>query len=99
MSPSKRCVVAYATREQQHLWSLTLPAAASVAEALLVARQLASLAGVDEEIAWDTAQVGIFGEPCERSAIPAEGDRIEIYRPLADDPRERRRARSRKPAR
>ena len=96
MSARKHCVVSYALRERQHIWTLELPAQASVAEALEAARQQADLEGVSDEVPWDSAPVGIFGEPCERSVIPVDGDRIEIYRPLAGDPRERRRARSRK---
>jgi len=96
MTAPKHCVVSYATREHQYLWSVELPARASVADALEAARELAGRDGVRQEIPWDTAPVGIFGAPCARDAIPADGDRIELYRPLAGDPRERRRARSRK---
>jgi len=102
VSPRKRCVVSYATRHQQHLWTVELPVQASVAEALEAARQQAACeaaGGVRDEIPWDSAPVGIFGEPCERGDIPGDGDRIEIYRPLAADPRERRRARLRKSSR
>jgi putative ubiquitin-RnfH superfamily antitoxin RatB of RatAB toxin-antitoxin module len=35
----------------------------------------------------------VFGELRARSDSCADGDRIEIYRPLGGDPRERRRAR------
>jgi putative ubiquitin-RnfH superfamily antitoxin RatB of RatAB toxin-antitoxin module len=99
MSRRKRCMVAYATRGRQHLWSVELPVQGSVADALEAARRQAGQEGVADAIAWDTAPVGIYGEPCARSAIPADGDRIEIYRALAGDPRERRRARSRNPSR
>jgi putative ubiquitin-RnfH superfamily antitoxin RatB of RatAB toxin-antitoxin module len=99
MTALKRCLVAYATREHQHLWSVELPASASVADALEAAQRLAALEDLKEEIPWETAAVGIFGEPCARCALPADGDRIEIYRPLAGDPRERRRARVRKSSR
>jgi putative ubiquitin-RnfH superfamily antitoxin RatB of RatAB toxin-antitoxin module len=95
----KRCTVAYATRERQHVWSVELPVEASVADALHAARQLAIVEGVSDEIPWDTAAVGIFGELCSRSGIAREGDRIEIYRPLAADPRERRRTKSKRPPR
>jgi putative ubiquitin-RnfH superfamily antitoxin RatB of RatAB toxin-antitoxin module len=37
--------------------------------------------------------VGIFGEPRARTDVCADGDRIELYRPLRRDPRERRRER------
>jgi uncharacterized protein len=85
----KRCIVAYATPEAQYLWHVELPAAASIADALAAARRQAPQA----EVPWDEAPVGIFGERRARTDVPAEGDRIEIYRPLAHDPREARRAR------
>ena len=90
----KRCVVAYATRGQQRLWTVELPQQATIAEALEVARRIAGepTEGVGE-IPWDTAPVGIFGELRDRASQPADGDRIELYRPLHSDPRERRRER------
>lgn len=100
---SKRCVVAYATRDHQYLWSVDLPAEATVCEAINAARGLAAetrtTRGTREEIEqipWETAPVGIFGEVCDREAVPADGDRIEIYRPLQSDPRERRREKVRR---
>lgn len=86
---TKRCTVAYATPSRQWLWELTLPAEADVGEALRQAREQA--AGVDAP--WD-GDVGIFGELCTRAAIPRDGDRIEIYRPLRSDPKASRRARA-----
>jgi putative ubiquitin-RnfH superfamily antitoxin RatB of RatAB toxin-antitoxin module len=47
-------------------------------------------------VPWDAAPVGIFGEPRERQDVPADGDRIEIYRPLRSDPRQRRREKVRR---
>jgi putative ubiquitin-RnfH superfamily antitoxin RatB of RatAB toxin-antitoxin module len=100
---SKRCVVAYATRDHQYLWTVDLPAQATVAEAISTARGFAAdnrtTRGTREEIdqiQWDTAPVGIFGELCDRRSVPADGDRIEIYRPLRSDPRERRREKVRR---
>jgi putative ubiquitin-RnfH superfamily antitoxin RatB of RatAB toxin-antitoxin module len=84
----KRCVVAYATRERQYLWAVDVPLDATIAEVIEAARQLAD----EPDVPWNMAPVGIFGEPRERSDLPAEGDRIELYRPLANDPRDRRRA-------
>jgi putative ubiquitin-RnfH superfamily antitoxin RatB of RatAB toxin-antitoxin module len=97
----KRCVVAYATRDQQWLWTVDLPLAATVEDAINAARSLAAQnpqaasghAAGAFDVPWATAPVGIFGQPCQRSDTPREGDRIELYRPLASDPRERRRAR------
>src|SRR5690242_6262597 len=86
-SGRKRCVVAYATRERQYLWAVDVPTEATIADVIEAARQLAD----EPDVPWDTAPVGIFGEVRERSFCPAEGDRVEIYRPLQSDPRERRR--------
>ena len=89
-SPGKRCVVAYATRTRQYLWSVELPLQATIADALAAARASADPAAA---IPWDSAPVGIFGEPRARTDSCADGDRIELYRPLRRDPRERRRER------
>jgi uncharacterized protein len=100
---TKRCVVAYATREHQYLWTVDLPESATIAEALDVARGLAATTlttrGTRDEInqvPWDSAPVGIFGEQRDRRDVPDDGDRIEIYRPWRRDPREPLRERVRK---
>jgi hypothetical protein len=94
--------VAYATRDHQYLWTVDLPAEATVAQALVTARGFAANTRTTrwtseevQQIPWDTAPVGIFGELCDRQVVPADGDRIEIYRPLQSDPRDRRRERVR----
>jgi putative ubiquitin-RnfH superfamily antitoxin RatB of RatAB toxin-antitoxin module len=99
-SGRKRCVVAYALRERQHLWTVDLPAQATIADALAAARLIAEASPASEgrsentpDVLWDAAPVGIFGELRDRQDVPADGDRIEIYRPLRSDPRERRRER------
>jgi len=46
-------------------------------------------------IDWEGSEVGVWGVRCGREAIPADGDRVELYRPLPDDPRQRRRLRAR----
>lgn len=89
----KHCLVAYATPERQYLWNVELAADASIADALAAARRaaeagLAQIAGLD----WESGPVGVFGEPRSRTDPCADGDRIEIYRPLRADPRARRRA-------
>jgi hypothetical protein len=90
--PPKRCTVAFALRERQYLWSVELPAGARIADALAAARSQAP-AALAAQVPWDSAPVGVFGELRTRSDSCADGDRIEIYRPLGADPRERRRAR------
>jgi hypothetical protein len=88
--PDKHCVVAYADRAHQYLWPVALPAEATIAAAIDAARRQAP----DVDVPWDSAPVGIFGEPRNRTDLPADGDRIELYRPLHDDPKARRRAQS-----
>ncbi len=90
----KHCLVVYATRGRQYLWPVELDAAASVQDALEAARALAGAEPL--AIAWQEAEVGIFGEPVSRSRIPADGDRVEVYRQLASDPKQARRARARR---
>jgi len=112
----KRCVVAYATRDTQYLWTVDLPIEATIGDAIRAAREQAdspcqpSVPGQASrrppgpndppnqqqgraDVPWDSAPVGIYGEPCERTVQPRDGDRIELYRPLPGDPRDRRRAR------
>ncbi len=86
----KRCTVAFATPDRQWVWQLRLPDDATVADALAEARAQAA----EIDVPWE-ADVGIFGELCERGAVPRDGDRIEIYRPLKLDPKESRRERAR----
>jgi putative ubiquitin-RnfH superfamily antitoxin RatB of RatAB toxin-antitoxin module len=97
---TKRCLVAFATPEREYLWTVTLQAADTIEAALRAARAQAGPAGA--AVPWESAAVGIFGEVRRRSDACAHGDRIEIYRALKRDPRERRRervARERRPRR
>jgi hypothetical protein len=87
--------VAYALPERQFLWTMELPVSATVAEVLQQARILARARGEEREVPWDSDSIGIFGEPCRREDVPADGDRVEIYRALINDPRASRRARVR----
>jgi putative ubiquitin-RnfH superfamily antitoxin RatB of RatAB toxin-antitoxin module len=88
----KQCEVAYGDSARQYLWRVALPAEATIAEAIEAARRQAP----ELDVPWDSAPVGIFGEARSRADLPADGDRIELYRPLRDDPKARRRARARK---
>ena len=92
----KRCGVVYATRARQYPGSGELPLAASIAQALEAARAACPGAAAGAAIPWDGAPLGVFGEPRRRTDQFADGDRIELYRPLHRDPRERRRERVRR---
>jgi putative ubiquitin-RnfH superfamily antitoxin RatB of RatAB toxin-antitoxin module len=75
--------------QRQWQWRVELADSATVGEALELARAAAGA----REVPW-SAPVGIFGVVCERGAVPRDGDRIEIYRPLRADPKESRRERA-----
>jgi uncharacterized protein len=92
-APRKRCLVAYATPARQYLWPIELPAEATIAAALTACRAVVGESADGVLIPWDSAPVGVFGEPRVRTAPFADGDRIELYRPLERDPRVRRRER------
>jgi putative ubiquitin-RnfH superfamily antitoxin RatB of RatAB toxin-antitoxin module len=62
-----------------------LPAGALVRDALLAS-------GLN----LDPSAVGIFGKRVAPDARLADGDRVELYRPLRLDPKERRRERAKK---
>ena len=85
----KRCTVAYALPGRQWLWQVDAPDSATVGELISRARDMAGAM----DVPWD-GPVGVFGALCERSVVPRDGDRIEIYRPLNADPKESRRARA-----
>jgi uncharacterized protein len=91
----KHCTVAFALPGRQFLWQVDLAAQASVGELLEQARRQAAARGEDGQVPWETESIGIFGEPCRREDIPRDGDRVEIYRALINDPRASRRARVR----
>jgi uncharacterized protein len=92
---TKRCIVAFALPARQFLWAVELPSDATVEELLQRARIVARARGEDRDVPWDSEALGIFGEPCRRDAVPADGHRVEIYRALINDPRASRRARVR----
>ena len=93
---SKRVSVVFAQPGRQRLWSLELPDEATVRQALEAAEAQASEAGEGDDVPWRSAGLGIFGEPCGPADIPRDGDRIELYRPLLNDPKERRRQQARR---
>lgn len=91
-----RVSVAIALPDWQVVLPLELAHGATVAEALRAARPLAERAGLPSGagLDWELGAVGIFGLACARSQELREGDRVELYRPLATDPKEARRRRA-----
>jgi putative ubiquitin-RnfH superfamily antitoxin RatB of RatAB toxin-antitoxin module len=84
-----RIEVAYALAQGAIQRSYDLPAAATVGDALKAACADPAFAGID----LDGSPIGVFGAPARREQPLHPGDRVEIYRPLALDPKAARRAR------
>jgi putative ubiquitin-RnfH superfamily antitoxin RatB of RatAB toxin-antitoxin module len=85
--------VAWATPDLQDIVPLTLPVGATLANA--VARSgLLDRHGIDP----GATRVGIHGRLARDDTVLADGDRVEIYRPLVADPKEARRLRARSKA-
>lgn len=80
-----RVEVAYALPEKQYLFALDVPVGTSAEQAI----QLSPL--LQEQPGLVVNQIGIFSRPVSFSTPLREGDRVEVYRPLKADPRERRR--------
>jgi putative ubiquitin-RnfH superfamily antitoxin RatB of RatAB toxin-antitoxin module len=75
-----------------HRLSLSLPAGATVADALR-ASGWRELLGAD---VIDGLRLGVWGRTCDPQAVLRDRDRIELYRPLQVDPKEARRQRYRR---
>jgi hypothetical protein len=84
--------VAYATPEQQMIVILKLPEGATVEQAI----QASGLLKRFPEIEGTDLKAGIFGSVCKLDQPLRQTDRVEIYRPLIQDPKEARRQRAAK---
>jgi len=85
------CVeVVYARPHQSISKSLQLEHGATIAEALAAVAEDPDFSGIDLL----NSAVGIFGKPARRDAKIGDGDRIEIYRPLLEEPKLARRKRA-----
>jgi putative ubiquitin-RnfH superfamily antitoxin RatB of RatAB toxin-antitoxin module len=90
----KHCLVAVDAPRGPWLCALELSEAATLAAALEQARRLMP-PEIGDQVDWESAAVGVWGVQRDRSAVPADGERIEVYRPLTADPRQRRRQQAR----
>lgn len=88
MEPEQRSIsIVYALADRQEIVKLIVPATTTVAEA--VARS-----GLSErfpEIATLDCGYAVYARVVDATSVVAEGDRIEILRPLLIDPKENRR--------
>lgn len=84
--------VVYALPHEQMLFALRVPQGTTVRQAVELSGIRVRYPGIDP--ARDA--VGIFGKKTSPDTMLRPGDRIEIYRPLTADPKERRRHVARK---
>lgn len=82
--------VVYAAPGHQELRQVSLPAGATVIEAI----EASGIAGVLPEGAIADDRLGVFSRKVSPGDALADGDRVEIYRPLTLDPKEARRRRA-----
>jgi putative ubiquitin-RnfH superfamily antitoxin RatB of RatAB toxin-antitoxin module len=82
--------VVYALPDRATEIELRLPPGATVADAL----ERSGLAGLHPEVDTLRCPVGIFGRRVQRQRLLAEGDRVEVYRPLVAQPKDARRQRA-----
>lgn len=79
--------IVYALPNQQTLLKLTLDEECSIDEAI----EQSGILAIHPEITLEDFRVGVYGHPAPLTQQIRNGDRIEVYRPLAADPREARR--------
>ena len=82
--------VAYATPEKQKILECIVEKGTSPRNAV----KQSGIVGVFPEIDPENCDLGVFGKAVAEDYELAEGDRIEIYRPLIADPKEIRRQRA-----
>jgi putative ubiquitin-RnfH superfamily antitoxin RatB of RatAB toxin-antitoxin module len=85
-----RIEIVYAEPQRLIAKTLHLPRGSCVADALRSVAPDPDFHGVDLE----NSALGIFGKVTGKDQVLQEGDRLEIYRPLAADPKIARRARA-----
>lgn len=80
-------LVACAEAGRQTVIELEVPVGCTAGEAIEHSDILARHPALDPS----ACGIGIFGREVARDRVLAAGDRVEVLRPLAEDPRERRR--------
>ena len=86
-----RVSVAIALAQRQEVVEIELPEGSRVADALRAAPVRERLLGIDAGV----LDTGIWSRRCATDTLLRDGDRVEIYRPLAADPKAMRRRRAR----
>ena len=86
-----RIEVIHALRNSQQVVLVELDEGARAIDAVLASGLCESRPGLDP----GRLRLGIFGVEVRHDALIADGDRVEIYRPLVVDPKEARRSKAR----
>ena len=84
--------VAYATPEKQVIRQVNVDVGTTVGAAIVQSGIMMDFPELELEL--ENAKVGIFAKVTAMTTVLAEGDRVEIYRPLIADPKEVRRQRA-----
>ncbi len=84
--------VAYARPDKQVVLELEVQEGTRVVQAIM----LSGILQQHPEIEFSQAEVGIFGQVCDKEKTLKTGDRVEIYRPLIRTPKEARKLRATK---
>ncbi|CAA9889837.1 hypothetical protein METHB2_140024 [Candidatus Methylobacter favarea] len=90
--PSIVVEVVCATPEEQVIIALKVPQGSTIETAI----RASGLLSLFQEIDLSETKVGIFGRVCKLDQPVSPADRIEIYRPLVNDPKQARRQRAAK---
>ncbi len=85
-----QATVVYCGRDRQWIVDVEVPQGSSLRDAVVASGLPQRVPGLDP----DALDLGVFNSPREPHEPVREGDRIEIYRPLAIDPKEARRIRA-----
>lgn len=75
--------VAYALPERQLVVAVEVPAGTTAIEAVRLSGIEEQFPGIDP----DASPLGVFGKRVRPGQVLAQGDRVEIYRPLQADPK------------
>ena len=87
MSKAIQVEIVLALEDEQVLLSMSLESGATIAEALAKSELQERFAGQNI----DAMQTGVWGRRVNRDYRLEAGDRVELYRPLRQDPRDARR--------
>jgi putative ubiquitin-RnfH superfamily antitoxin RatB of RatAB toxin-antitoxin module len=84
--------VAYALPGKQIIRAVNIDPGTTIGAAIVQSGIMMDFPDLDIEL--ENAKVGIFGKVATMTTVLADGDRVEIYRPLIADPKEVRRKRA-----